>query len=352
MTEAEDRVPLWLKRKAITTLLPYAVWQERDGRPEMFNTILLAARASKMPGFMWDHVTEFISTLFTEASPRATLLVSPHIPWYFLTDRRDLIQWWITAASIVPHTEEVAQGVVDALLQIASSGSLLQHITAEAWSWLTRRPSLPPVCKGRHLGTCRPVVEAVRSLNDIEVLKSYFLLVWSEWNYLRYDGFDNMRTSILVDFGGIEMGHHRGDLIQRLGHVLKQLDRGPEYLAQHNPGFDEDDVRRRKDQYRKLREILLGANIEAISRTPHVTIPTLRVLTLTLDTHRIPHSVYVCTPSPVSVVTRLDRSIPPFYALFTPLLWYHPPDSLCQGLSLLILSSLSRHRGGLRFNLL
>ena len=281
MTEAEDRVPLQLKRKAITTLLPYAVWQERDGQPEMFNTILHAAGASKMSEFVWYHIIEFVSTLFSDASPRAAILASPHLPWYRLTDRRDLVQWWTAMASVVPHTEEVAQGVVDTLLQIASYPGLLQHITPEAWSWLTLQPSLPPVCTGRHCGTSRPVVKAVRALKDIKVLKSYFLLVWSEWDRLYYAGLDEMCTSILEDFGGIWMGQHRTDLIQRLDHVLGQLDRGLEYLTQHNPDITEENLQRRKDQYQKLRDILLEMDTEVISRTLHLAILTLCVLTPT-----------------------------------------------------------------------
>ena len=321
MTEAEDQDPLRLKREAITTLLPYAVWQERDGRPEMINTIIHAARASRMSEFMWYRVTEFVSTLFSEASLGAAILVSPHIPWDRLTDRPDLAQWWATMAYIAPRTEEVTQDVVDTLLQIASYPELSQHITPNAWSWLTLRPSLPPICRGRYRGTKHRVVEAVRALKDIEVLKSYFLLVWSEWDCLYGDGLDEMCTSILEDFDGIGMGRHRADLIQRVDHVLGQLDRGLEYLTQQVPNFGEGDVRSRNYQYRGLRETLLGVNTEAISRTSHLTIPALCVLTPALDARRIPHYVHVCTPSPVSVVTRLERSnSPASYSVRTPTL--------------------------------
>ena len=341
---AEARVrdlhPPFYKREAITALLPYAVWEERDGRPEMFNAILHAARASEEPEFMWHHIIDFVNTLFSEASPRAAILVSPHLPRSWLTDRQDLVQQWVKMVSVAPRTEELAQGAVDTLLQIASNPDVLQHITPEAWSWLTLRPSLPPVCKGRSVGTNRHVIEAVRALKDIEVLKSYFLLVWSEWDWIRGDGLEETRTSILEDFSGIGMGQHRADLIQRLDHVLGQLDRGLEYLTQHKAYLDEDGVQVRKNNYRTLRETLLGANTEAIICMPHLTTLMLRVLTHTLDAHRIPRSVHVCTPSPVSIVARLERSIP-LHTLFIPLLWYHPLVSLFCGLLLFIFSSLS-----------
>ena len=321
MAEAENRNPLWYKREAITALLPYAVWEERDGRPEMFNTILHAAGASRRGEFMWNHITEFISTLFSEASPRAATLASPHLPWNKLTDRQDLVQQWIKMVSVAPHTEELAQGTVDTLLQIASNRDLLQHITPEAWSRLTLRPSLPPVCWGRSLGTNHHVVEAVRALKDIEVLKSYFLLVWSEWNHLFDNGLEEMCTSIPKDFGGIGMRKHRADLIQRLDYVLGQLDRGPGYLAQHDRYLRRENyLQQRKDRYQQLRGILLGANAEATSCMPHLKIPILCVLTLIPDTHRISHGIDVCTPSFISIVSRLKRSVLPLRALFTPLL--------------------------------
>ena len=262
MAEAEDYRPLESKRMAITTLLPYAVWQERDGQPETLDTIIRAARASRMWDFMLYRVNYFFSTLLSEASPRAVALVSPYIDWWFLRDREDLVQWWAATASAFPYTEEVAQGVVDTLLQIASGDRLVRYIPAGVWSWLTKRPSLPPICWGRSRGTYAHVVKVVRGLKDIEILTSYLLLVWSEWD--TPSGLDEMCTSIREDFCGIGMGHHRADLIKRLDHVLGQLDRGLEYLAQHDPGLIEHYLRERKDGYQKLRETLL----EIDNRTP------------------------------------------------------------------------------------
>ena len=183
MAEDEDWRSIGLKRKAITALLPYAVRRERDGQPEMFDTFLQAARASKNRDFTWHRIRLYASSIPQETSPRAIVLALPHINWRLLTDREDLIQRWAAAASAVPCTVEVAQSVVNTLLQIASRRELLPHIPADAWLWLTKRPSLPPICRGRDVGTRAHVIRAVRALKDIEVLKSYFLLVWSAWNY-------------------------------------------------------------------------------------------------------------------------------------------------------------------------
>jgi len=138
---------------------------------------------------------------------------------------------------VVPYTEEIAQSVVDTLLQIASEIDLSSLITSEVWLWLTRPSSLPPVCLGRCNGTHRHVIERVRRLGDIGVLKSYFLLVWAESDFIFSGGFDEMCNSIREDFSGVEMFHHRYDLIQRLEHILGQLDQGFGYLGQHNPNL-------------------------------------------------------------------------------------------------------------------
>ena len=83
-------------------------------------------------------------------------------------------------------------------------------------------------------------------------------------------GFYEMQISILEDFGGIEMEHHRADLLQRLDHVIEQLDRGVESFKRRNPEFNEDYLQRTKHQYRYIREILLEANMT--SNQPYVSL--------------------------------------------------------------------------------
>ena len=303
MVEAEDLRPLQSKRKAINTLLPYVIWQERNGRPEMLLAVLHAARTSSVLQPMWYHVKRFIGTLLSNTSPGAIVLMLPYLPWYPLEDRKGLVQRWVAAASAANYTEEVGQSVVDMLSQIAYWDNLVSYIPIDLWSWLTKQPSLPPVCRGRYLGTHRRIVEAVRALKDIGVLKSYLLLVWSEWDISYSTGYERMCISIREDFSGIGMGHHRVDLIQRLDHVLRQLDRGLEHLTQHEPDLSEDYLQIRKDRYRKLRGVLLEVNAEAISCTPlHLTIMPLWILIPGLDIHSAPHKIHVCTPSPMTIV--------------------------------------------------
>jgi hypothetical protein len=287
MAEVGDRHQLRYRRKAIDALLPYAVQRERDGKPEMFNAYLCAIRASGKRNYPWRHIASHADRLLCEASPRAIVLASPHVPWYYLTG--DSVQRWATAVSGIPYTEEVGQSVVDALLHIASESKLLPHIPVGVWSWLTKRPSLPPFCPGRYIGTQVCVVQAVRALKDVEILKFYLLLVWSERESIWSDGFDEMCTSIREDLGGIGIGHHRADLIQHLDHVLGQLDRGSGY---------------RQQQYEKLEKLLL----EAERRASSPMIMLFSELTLA-KTRRISRNVYVCSSFPVSVVLWSQDSV-------------------------------------------
>jgi hypothetical protein len=185
MIRAEDHHLFWSKRKALTALLPYAILQERDGHPEMLDAYLYAAGTSTEPNFTWRHAEKYVNGLFQKASPRAIVLVT--IMWWdWLTDKEDLIQRWAAAASAVSYTEdgEVVRSVVDALLHIASECKLLPHIPTETWSWLTKRLHRSSDYSRRCVGTCAHVVKAVQALKDIEILKSYFLLAWSNWRPL------------------------------------------------------------------------------------------------------------------------------------------------------------------------
>ena len=301
MAETGDYLPLQSKHKAISALLPYAVSLERDGRPEMLIAILRAATASRMRRFVWRHVRKSAGVWLSSASPDAILLLLPHVPCDSWIDMEGLVQRWVAAASTVAYTEEVGQNVVNALLRIASEEKLVPHIPIEIWSWLTKRPSLPPICPGHHFGTNPRVIEAVAALKDVEILKSYLLLVWSEWSVCWFND-NEMSALILENFGGVGMGHHRADLIQRLDHVLGQFDCGLEHLKLHDPQFDEGLLWWRKDQYQELRKVLLEMNLNAISRTSHLMIVPLCMLTPVLDIRSIPHNVHVCAPSLVSII--------------------------------------------------
>jgi len=258
MTEAADLGSIRSRRKALSALFPYAVWQEQDGQHEMLDAFLRVAEASDLRGYMWYHIEPFISALLHEegyGSPKlAAILTSPHLPWDQFTNSENLIHLWAATASEVPNND-TGRDMVDTLLQIACDPRLQPHIPVGMWSRLNKRPSLAPVCRGRYLGSFPEVLQIVRALGDIEILKSYLLLVWSEWDHLR--GPNEMAISIREDFSGIHMGRHREDLLRHLDHVLGQLDLGLEHLRQRKESLVEGDVQRMKVQYGELRHLLL-----------------------------------------------------------------------------------------------
>jgi hypothetical protein len=266
MAEAADPDSIISKRKAISALLPYAIGQERCGQREMVDAILQAVRASSDPRFIWHCIGPQIVALFGKPSTpslnQAITLIFPDISWQDGSRNGDAVTGWAAAASTVPYTEEAGRNVVDVLLQLASVDSLRPQIPINAWRCLKKRLSLPPICQGRSVGTTSDVVHHIRGLGDAEILKSYYLLVWSEWDFLYGDGFAVIQTSITSDFGGIEMRRHREDLIKRLDHILAQLDHGLEHLRQHKPGMAEDEIKLGRKQYEKLKEVLLEVDDE------------------------------------------------------------------------------------------
>lgn len=265
MIDAPDPDSIYSRRKAITAFFPYAAREEQNGQFETLDTFLRTARASREQGFMWHCVKPFVTSLLTEESPvslkRVAILASPHLTWRNFTYDKHTIQLWGAAASTVPYTHDIGQSVVGTLLLIKSLDSLRPHIPVGVWSWLNKRPSLPPICAGRSLGTELSSVQTVRKLGDIEILTSYLLLVWSEWDGI-LSGFEEMCTSIKEDFGVVGMGYHRRELLQRLNHVLGQLD----YLRQYRPNLHGTHIWWVEAQYEKLREILLEVDGEVVDK--------------------------------------------------------------------------------------
>jgi hypothetical protein len=211
------------------------------------------------------------------------MMMSPHVPW---TDERyshdeNTVTRWAGVASEAQPTEEVGRSVVDALLEIACDDSLRPHIPIEFWARMKDQQSpLPyfPRDKGSKR-TSGQVIRFVRELGDVGIVKSYFLLVWSEWNWVDGYGSREMVVSIKEDFGGIGMRKDRRDLIERLDQVLGQLDRGLEYLRQHNYQINNYHVRESKELYGSLKAELLKLDSEEVSTFPIMRLPSQFVLT-------------------------------------------------------------------------
>ena len=67
--------------KAIAAVFPYAVWRQRNGKSEMFDTFSRLSAAMGPEWHMWRHIKPFVSTLLSEESGDslnlATVLASP-----------------------------------------------------------------------------------------------------------------------------------------------------------------------------------------------------------------------------------------------------------------------------------
>ena len=177
MAQVEDPDQIWSKRKAINALFPYAVWREWGGDHRMVDAFLGIARAPNIGILVAEPI---VTTLVDGASPgsptRVMTLVSPYMRWVMPGFNKNTVTWWAAVAFAVLYTEEVDQSVVDALLQIASIDTLQPYIPVDIWAWLKKRPSLPPTCRGRWVGTMNYVVHRVRELRDVEILESVILV--------------------------------------------------------------------------------------------------------------------------------------------------------------------------------
>ena len=311
LANVHDQNALLRKRKAISALFPYLEWQERDQEYPILDLFWRVVTITQPIQFLWSHVGSSMKILLGStghvSSNRALMLLSPYMPWGERDFGEDRARIWAAAVSTVPKEEEIAPSVVDTLLQIASLGLLPPDLHSGTWSWLTLWPSLPPVCKGRKVGNNSRVAQMVRDLKDIEILKCYLLLIWSEWDSPRLDGYLRMMASVSHDFSGIGMNSHRADLLQRLDHVLEQLDKGLEYLQQRRPGLDFGQWESSLLYYRPLKQNLLEVDqralkvlIRASSRltTPFEPLTHAAARRITLDVH-------VCAPYPVSIAHRL-----------------------------------------------
>jgi hypothetical protein len=239
----------------------------------MVNAISHVAQAD-VPVFKWRHIGAHITAVFDESSPpslnQVITLVWPYARRYHDgLSTRNAVARWVEVASTVPYSEVVGRSVVDTLLQISADDFLRSQIPLTMWAWLKKRPSLPPGCRGRSKGSGEYTVSHIRGLGDFEILKSYLLLVWSQWDRLDTHGFVEMQTLIREDFGGIEGYGHRDDLTKHLDLVQGALDRRLEWLKSHRMWIREN--RLMKKQYERLKNVLLEVDkraTETLTRTP------------------------------------------------------------------------------------
>ena len=221
---------------------------------------------------MWYPAWTYIARLLNDEIPpslnRVVVLASPYVAWDNTSDGKKAVVRWAAAVSVITYTEKVGQSVVDALLQIAAVNSLRPHIPTNVWEWLKRRPSLPPGCLGRTTGAQMEIVHHVRGFRDIELITSYFLLLWSEWVCHDNSCFQPMQVSIREDFGGTGLERNRKELMERLDHILEELNQGTEHFRKYRPVAIGTHVFYALFEYEQLRETLLEVEKEVMSTLP------------------------------------------------------------------------------------
>ena len=285
------------KSKSIGTLFPYAIRLEQGGDQEMINAILLAVKVS-WKIVQWRRIAAQVAAVFDESSPpsldRIIIHISPYVPWH---DRelytKNAVTRWAAAVSAAPYSEEVGWSVVDGPLQISFNLSLQPHIPVDIWTWSKKLPPLTPVRLGRSYRFSAKVASHVQGLGDIEILKLYLFLVWSEWD--NSDGLFEMQTLIREEFDGMEKWSHRDDLIKHLDRIQGQLERGLGYFQQQRPEIDEDWIERNKERYGLLKNVLLRVDeraMKTLTRMPLRLILFVSVLIL-VDVSET-HSTFAC----------------------------------------------------------
>ena len=253
MTETATPDSIFSKRKAINALLPRAIFLEQGGQQRMIDVIFRAAKASESGKFLWHRVLLYVSRLFEDQSPtslnRVIALISPYVPWGGLLNSTTVVARWAAAVLTVPYTEEIGQNVIDALFYIACIDLLRPQIPIGVWQLMKRRPSLLPKHDGEMDSWRVAATIHVRRLGDIEILKSYLLIVWSDRVFPSSEILYEMERAIREDFGGpgVEMKSHRKDLVKRLHSVLGT-----------SSGRSLDPEARKT--YTKLRDTLLGVD--------------------------------------------------------------------------------------------
>lgn len=266
---AQDPDAILSKYKTITTLFPYAARRGQEGDPQLLDAFLCAVRNFPCTS-QWTRrfIRPVIPRLLAEGSPstlkRAAILALPHLElvWLDSIDICSFIDLWISAAEGLEETEAVCQAVVDVLLQMAFFHSVRAHITPKAWAWLNKRPSLPPRCRGRLLCSIGSnVLPAIRSRKDIQLLTSYLVTMWSEWDCAGEWAFEGMCEVLKEDF--CRDDHNEGvrgyriDLIARLNLVLGELGNGLGYLRARHLDMQPDEFEVIRGRYRELKRILL-----------------------------------------------------------------------------------------------
>ena len=260
MITAANSHAIFSKHKAANALLPYAIFLEQRGQRRMIDAIFRAGNVSKSSNFLWPRVLLYVTKLFERQSPtslnRVIVLVAPYLTFHYGWSTTTTVVRWAEAVLGIQYTEEVSESIVHGLLGLAGVELLRQHIPIDIWRLLKRLPNLPPTYHGEMWGGNAVIIDHIRGLGDIEILKSYLLINWLDRLFPSPDVAYEMEQSIRLCFAGAEMEGHRNDLIKRLNDVLTRLNTQLGDL-QPNPQMSREDSLKAITRYAKLKDALV-----------------------------------------------------------------------------------------------
>jgi hypothetical protein len=259
IAENPDRKSLFSKRKAISALFPYAIHLEGVGWQEAADVIAHLFRDSGIP---WCQIKPYVKMWFMKSTSfplnQALIHMLPCADWH--RAHYKTVEKWTKVVLQVSFTEEVCRSAVAVMLQISLNDSLWPLIPINIWAWLKEQPALSPLFGRQPVKMDEGLIRYLHGLDDIEILKSYLLVLWSEGHEVWF--LDEAADFICETFGGIGMQDHKKDLIKRLDHVLGQLDQGLAYSKQHNIWSLAlgRQIWSRTSCYRRLKKLLEGVD--------------------------------------------------------------------------------------------
>ena len=96
----------------------------------------------------------------------------------------------------------------------------------------------------------------------LEILTSYFLLLWSEWIFRDDSSTLQTQISIREDFVGIGLERNSKELVERLDRIPEELNREAERFRKYRPLLIGNPAYFARNEYRLLRDTLLEVENE------------------------------------------------------------------------------------------
>ena len=152
------------------------------------------------------------------------------------------------------------------------------------------------------------VIHHVQGSGDVEILTSYFLLLWLEWAVRGDSSTLQTQISIKEDFGGTGLERSRKELIERLGRILEELNREVERFRKCRPLLIGNHAYFARNEYKSLRETLLGVEKQAMNTptcaSPKSTLSAVILITAGMYKNPLDPNPHSAQPPPPFIPVR------------------------------------------------